>query len=83
MPWPPTEDWVSRLAEVCGRLEFDTKVYTRYVVRLLTGGMLPNVNDWFDLEIMLYSSDNDHVIVTSERKWESLAAESGMPQAHS
>ncbi len=80
LPWPPTEAWVNRLAEACGQLEFYSGIYTRYLVRLLTGGMLPNVNDWFDLEIMLYSSDDEHVIVTSERKWESLAAEAGMAQ---
>jgi hypothetical protein len=31
------------------------------------------------MEVMLYSSDDDHVVVTSDRKWESIARDAGMP----
>lgn len=78
LPWPPTPAWVERLEEACGRLEFYAKVYRQYLVRLLAGGMLPDVNDWFDLEVLLYSSDDDHVVVTSDRRWESIARDAGM-----
>jgi hypothetical protein len=54
-------------------------VYTQYLVRLLTDGALPERNDSGDLEILLYSVDDDHLVVTSERKWASLAERAGYP----
>jgi len=79
-PWPANEDWVRRLVDASHRLEFYCGVYTQYLVRLLTGGMLPRANDWFDLEILMYSESDDAVIVTSDGKWRSMAEATGMPQ---
>ena len=79
-PWPPNEEWVRRLVEASHRLEFYCGVYTEYLVRLLSGGMLPRANDWFDLEILMYSESDDTVIVTSDAKWRSMAEAASMPQ---
>ena len=80
LPWPPTTEWAERLAAATERLRFYIAVVTQYCIRLLTAGMLPNENDWFDLDILLYSRHDDHVVVTSERKWESIANDAAMPQ---
>jgi hypothetical protein len=49
-------------------------VYTQYVIRLMTEGALAEPNDSGDLEFFLYSVDDDHVVVTSEKKWKMVAA---------
>ena len=79
-PWPPTKEWVNTLAGACVKLAFYGAVYTEYVLRLLTIGMLPKVNDWWDREITIYSSSDDHIIVTSEKKWKSIATDAGFGQ---
>jgi hypothetical protein len=79
-PWPPNEEWVRRLVEASYRLEFYCAVYTGYLVQLLTGGLLPRANDWFDLEILMYSESDDVIIVTSDAKWRLIAEAAGMPQ---
>lgn len=48
-------------------------VYTQYLLRLLTDGALPEENDSGDLELFLYATDDDHVVVTSEKKWKRMA----------
>lgn len=55
-------------------------IYTQYLCRLLADGALPEPNDSGDLELFLYAIDDDHVVVTSERKWVVLAARAGYPQ---
>lgn len=80
LPWPPTEEWVHRLSEAVDRLNFYCAVYTRYVSRLCTEGMLPRANDWFDLEILLYSASDDRIVVTSDAKWQLMADAAGMGQ---
>jgi|GEM_PF-1573744 hypothetical protein len=77
-PYPATEAWVERRGRARNQLEFYLRVYRRYLIRLLTAGMLPRANDWFDLEVMLYSSDDDCVIVSSDAKWASMATEEGL-----
>jgi len=57
-----------------------TKMYTRYVVRALTTGELPKPNDSGDLELFLHAVDDDHVIVTSDRKWVEICREAGFAQ---
>lgn len=80
LPWPPTPEWAAQVAAASERLRFYCATYTQYVIRLVTGGMLPRANDWFDLEILMYSDSDDRVIVTSDTKWQQLAAAAGMPQ---
>jgi hypothetical protein len=42
--------------------------------------MLPRENDWFDLEILMYSASDASVIVTSDGKWRRMAEAAGLPQ---
>jgi hypothetical protein len=44
-------------------------VYTQYLVRLLIDGELPDENDSGDIELFPNAIDDDHLVVTSERKW--------------
>lgn len=55
-------------------------IYTQYLCRLLADSALPEPNDSGDLELFLYATDDDHAVVTSERKWVALAARAGYPQ---
>jgi len=55
-------------------------LYTRYLVRLLVDGGLPEANDSGDLELFPYAVDDDHVVVTSEKKWKRMANEAGFGQ---
>ena len=80
LPWPPTEAWVAQLVAASAALEFYCSMYTRYVIRLCTEGMLPRTNDWFDLEILMYSDRDDLFVVTSDAKWQQMAAAAGMGQ---
>lgn len=57
---------VKSLACYCG-------VYTQYLIRLLTGGALPDANDSGDIELFLYAVDDEHIVVTSEKKWKVMA----------
>lgn len=77
-PWPPTQAWVERILAASEMLDFYCKIYTQYLIRMMTGGMLPRVNDWFDLEIMMYSRDVNHVILTADVKWHTMAKEADM-----
>jgi hypothetical protein len=52
-------------------------IYTQYLIRLLTDGALPDENDSGDLELFLYSMDDDHIIATYERKWKTMADNAG------
>jgi hypothetical protein len=54
--------------------------YKEYFARLMTGGLLPQENDSGDIELFLYSADDDHIVVTSDRKWKSLAEAAGFAQ---
>jgi hypothetical protein len=55
-------------------------VYTQYLIRLLTGGALPDPNDSGDLELFLYAIDDEHIVVTSEKKWKVMAEKVGFGQ---
>jgi hypothetical protein len=55
-------------------------VYTQYLIRLLTDGALPQENDSGDLELFLYAVDDDHIVVTSEKKWKRMADSAGFGQ---
>ncbi len=52
-------------------------VYTQYLIRALTEGALPEQNDSGDIELFNYAIDDDHVVVTSEKKWIRMARKAG------
>ena len=53
-------------------------VYTQYVEDLLTSGLTPQANDSGDTELFLYSVDDHHIVVTSEKRWFQLARAGGV-----
>jgi hypothetical protein len=55
-------------------------LYTRYLVRLLVNGALPEANDSGDIELFPYAIDDQHIVVTSEKKWKRMAEEAGFGQ---
>ncbi len=61
-------------------LECYCGIYTRYLIRLLVDGALPQENDSGDLEFFPYTVDDDHVVVTSEKKWKRMAHQAGFGQ---
>lgn len=75
----PTAQTVTKLSKAIEDVAAYCAIYTRYLIRLLTEGALPDGNDSGDLELLLYSIDDDHVVVTSEKKWKTLATAAGFP----
>jgi hypothetical protein len=72
----PTEA-AATVARAVASLTCYCAVYTHYLVRLLTQGALPEENDSGDLELFLYAIDDDHIVVTSEKKWKRIADAAG------
>ena len=65
------------LAAAISKMECYTHMYTQYLIRLMTEGLLPKKNDSGDIDFFLYSTDNDHVVATNEKKWIDLANTAG------
>lgn len=76
----PTAGTVTRLSQAIEDVAAYCAVCTQYLIRLMTEGALPEHNDSGDLELMLYAVDDDHVVVTSEKKWKTLATRANCPQ---
>ena len=62
-----------RLTDAIPRVECYARMFTHYLIRLMTEGLLPKKNDSGDIDFFLYSTDDDHVIATKEKKWIALA----------
>lgn len=60
------------------RIECYSHIYTQYLIRLMTEGLLPRRNDSGDIDLFLYSTDDDHIVATNERKWIALAETAGL-----
>lgn len=73
---PPTEA-ASTVHKAITSLSCYCGVYTQYLIRLLTDGALPEPNDSGDLELFMYAADDNHVVVTSEKKWKRIADAAG------
>jgi hypothetical protein len=73
----PTKTTVPRLLDAIAALSCYCAVYTQYLIRLLTAGALPERNDIGDLQLFLYAIDDDHVVVTLEKKWKRIADAAG------
>lgn len=76
----PTAATVATLSRAIEDVAAYCAIYTQYLIRLMTEGALPEANDSGDLELLLYSVDDDHVVVTSEKKWKTLATKAQCPQ---
>ena len=73
----PAPELVNSLAQAIDKIRCYCKVYIQYVKRLLTQNMLPQYNDGGDLELFLYLTDDDHVLVTSDKRWLRVADGAG------
>lgn len=62
-----------RLTDAIPRVECYARMFTNYLIRLMTEGLLPKRNDSEDIDFFLYSTDDDHVVATKEKKWIALA----------
>ena len=62
-----------RLTDAIPRVECYAHMYTQYLIRLMTEGILPKKNDSGDIDFFLYATDDDHVIAIKEKKWIALA----------
>lgn len=73
----PSAELAAAIQKAIAALSCYCAVYTQYLIRLLTAGALPEENDSGDVELFLYSGDDDHVVVTSEKKWKRMADAAG------
>lgn len=76
----PTAAHVATLSRAIADVAAYCAIYTQYLIRLMTDGALPEPNDSGDLELLLYSIDDDHIVVTSEKKWKTMATKANCPQ---
>ena len=65
------------LAAAIPKIECYTRIYTNYLIRLMTEGYLPKKNDSGDIDFFLYSSDDDHVLATKDKRWINIAEAAG------
>ena len=65
------------LAAAIPKIECYSRMYTYYLIRLMTEGYLPKKNDSGDLDFFIYSSDDDHVVATSDKRWIRIAEAAG------
>jgi hypothetical protein len=76
----PPPELVDSLVHAIDKIRCYCKVYIEYVKRLLTQRMLPQQNDCGDQELFLYLTDDEHVLVTSDRRWLRVAEAAGYGQ---
>lgn len=72
-----TRKKVDDLVAAIPKIECYTHIYTQYLIRLMTEGLLPRENDSGDIDLFLYSIDDDHIVATNEKKWIALAEAAG------
>ena len=70
----------NELAAAIPKVACFTQMYKHYLLRLMTEGLLPDKNDSGDIDFFLYSTDDDHVVVTNEKKWINIAEVAGFAQ---
>ena len=75
-----TKEKVDDLVAAIPKVECYTHMYTQYLIRLMTEGLLPKKNDSGDIDLFLYSTDDDHIVATNEKKWIGLAHAAGYIQ---
>ena len=72
-----TKQKAGGLVAAIPKIECYSRMYTHYLIRLMTEGFLPQQNDSGDIEFFLYSIDDDHVVATSENRWINIAKAAG------
>jgi len=66
-----------KYASALDKFECYCNIYMQYYSELLTTKLMPQDNDLADLELFLYSTDDNSIIVTYEKRWRSLAKKAG------
>ena len=73
----PTKLREHEFAAVTPKIECYFRMYTHYLIRLMTEGFLPQQNDSGDIDFFLYSIDDDHVVATKDNRWINIAKAAG------
>ena len=68
---------VHELAAAIPKIECYSHLYTQYLIHLMTEGVLPEQNDSGDIDLFLYSIDDDHVVATKDNRWINIAKAAG------
>jgi hypothetical protein len=79
-PFSPTPEQIEHYAQARDKILCHACVFRQYFIRLHTERALPEANDSIDLELFMYCIDDNHILVTSERKWVALAERAGYPR---
>ena len=72
-----TKQRANGLAAAIPKIECYSHIYTHYLIRLMTEGVLPKKNDSGDIDFFLYSTDDDHVVATKDNRWINIAEAAG------
>ena len=73
----PTKLRAHEFAAAIPKIECYSRMYTHYLIRLMTEGFLPQQNDSGDIDFFLYSIDDDHVVTTKDNRWINIAEAAG------
>ena len=72
-----TKKRAHELAAAVPQIECYALMYTYYLIRLMTEGLLPKKNDSGDIDFFLYSMDDSQVVATNDKKWIAIADVAG------
>lgn len=72
-----TKQKMNKLTDAIPKIECYSHMYTQYLIRLMTEGLLPEKNDSGDIDFFLYATDDDYILATNDKKWIALAATAG------
>ena len=73
----PTKLRAHEFAAAIPKIECYSRMYTHYLIRLMTEGFLPQQNDSGDIDLFLYSIDDDYVVATKDNRWINIAKAAG------
>ena len=80
LPDEPPSGFASAYVQAAEGVTCYCMVYTHYLIKLLTEEMMPQLNDSGDLELFLYATSDDWIVVTAEKRWADIAKRAGYPQ---
>lgn len=80
LPDEPPPGFASAYVQAAEGVTCYCMVYTNYLIKLLTEEMMPQLNDSGDLELFLYSTSDEWIVVTAEKRWADIAKRAGYPQ---
>ena len=72
-----TKQRADELAAAIPKIECYSRMYMQYLIRLMTEGFLPQQNDSGDIDLFLYSIDDNHIVATKDNRWINIAKAAG------